>query len=201
MHMITIMQDKGLSDTRGPLLYFRTIATRMDSLPDGGLCLERGGRRTKALWLLAMMLQDRGIAATDPEMEPYKFLFNNIRVRNVGQKSATDRRIAVLNECANDTAFTKMSTIEAYFTIVVPDAHENNPDPSNEPSMADMIAAWRRDCIEFPKVQRAVFYTRDVEAFVNRTTPDLKGFLWREHLEKGNDARASSSIYKPQPPL
>ena len=34
-----------------------------------------------------------------------------------------------------------------------------------------------------------------MEEFVNRTCPQLKELLWREHIVKGNDARITSAMY------
>ena len=193
-HMTNVLQDKGLDKNRPIAVFFRELSQDTRAVHPGMLSQERGGKRVKSVWLLAYMLYDLGLTEpSHPLAKNCSWLFANVHVVNVGQKTETDRATSVLKSCALDTCYTKMTTAEAYYCFVIPRGRAQSHGA--EPTPEDLAAIWKEWTINDPKLAGAICNARNMGEFISRVHNDVKWQVWQEQLRMGNLARVSSTIY------
>ena len=194
-HMQTMLEDGGPSLNRPMQVYIaKEITKDIISISQRGLKQQRGGKRVKAIFLLALQLfhETKGEVVINDAVVKLKWVFGPICVQNVGQMENNLRRNVVLKECADDLAFTKMTSIEAYFCIVLPTAREKYGE---KPSVENLSATWKEYTEKNPKVARSICNSRDMKEFIERTTQSVKELLYKEFLWNGNDAVLTGSLF------
>ena len=175
-HMVTLAEDQNLNPLRPLQVYFRDLSRDTICVFPGCLSILRGGKRIKAVWLLAKLLKDANVHEGDVSktfVRNSAWLFQNLAANNVGRQSPDQRRNAMLAECADDQAFTKMMAVEAFFTVILPVARSARKDGAG-PDEEELDSAWKNIVKDKPKVGRAICNARDMSEFIRRVAPAVK---------------------------